>query len=236
MSRYPEPRRPPRIVPTARPGGGHRLLVELDPSDARAYRQAVARLTPRIERSLGPGVYANRIVGRGALRTATLEPWIPAWERWARRLRASARGRIVRADVANFYGSVGDRAITRALGSDADGVLKVLRSLWDRGVNGLPIGPEPSAILANAVLAMVDQALSDAGVAPVRWVDDWIVPVPTSGVAGRTLVVLERALRDLGLELNLAKTGALVPDAAQRLMRADGSLVVGSARAMMPAP
>jgi hypothetical protein len=236
MSRHPEPRRPVRVVPTSRPGGGSRLLVELDAGAERAYRRAVAPLTPRIERSLRPGVYANRSVGRGAFRTTHLEPWVPAWERWARRVRLSARGRLVRADVAGFYGSVRERALGLALGPEADAVLGALRSLWDEGVTGLPIGPEPSAILANAVLAVADRALAESGVESFRWVDDWLVPVPTSRAAGKTLSVLERALRELGLELNLAKTCALAPDALLLTTRVDGSFGLGSAHAMMPAP
>lgn len=194
-------------MPVARPGGGHRAIVKLQGPDARAYRQVVAPLTPRIERWLGSGVHANRAMGRGALTTTRLEPWLETRERWDREIRAIDRGVIVRADVAVFYASVGERALTRALGDDAEGVLRLLRAFWDDGVTGLPVGPEASAILANAVLAPVDEALRRAGVAPRRWVDDWVVPVPSRRAGGRTLLTLERALGDIGLQLNLAKTG-----------------------------
>lgn len=236
MSRHPEPRRPVRIVRTARPGGGHRSLVVLEGPDARAYHRAVAGLTPRIERSLGPGVFANHAVGRGTIATARLEPWRPAWQCWRRELRMASGAPLLRMDVLSFYGSVGERTLRKALGADADGVIDVLRVLWDEGVHGLPIGPEPSAILANAVLASVDTAIRDAGVFAMRWVDDWAVPVVSRSAADRTLVAVERGLRELGLELNHSKTSVRDPEATRGAFRPNGSGVPGPARAMMPAP
>jgi hypothetical protein len=211
-------------------------LVDLDGPDARAYDLAVARLTPRIERSLGPGVLANRAAGRGTIATARLEPWRPAWRRWRRGFPGISDTPLLRMDVASFYGSVGERTLRRALGPDADGVLDVLRALWAEGVTGLPVGPEPSAILANAVLASVDAAIRDAGVMAVRWVDDWVVPVASRLAADRTLAAVERALRELGLELNFAKTSVSDPEAVRGAFRPNGSGVPGSCRAMMPAP
>jgi hypothetical protein len=139
-------------------------------------------------------------------------------------------------DVVSFYGSVGERTLRKALGADADGVLEVLRTLWDEGVRGLPVGPEPSAILANAVLASVDTAIRDAGVFAMRWVDDWVVALASRSAAGRTLVAVERGLRELGLELNHAKTSVRDPEAACGAFRPNGSGVSDPARAMMPGP
>jgi hypothetical protein len=140
---------------------------------------------------------------------------------------------MLRMDVASFYGSVGERALRQSLSAGADDVLEVLRVLWDDGVVGLPIGPQPSAILANAVLAPVDAALRDAGVPAMRWVDDWVVPVASGRIAVRALRTVERELHRLGLELNVAKT--TVSDPGQ-MCRHHGSGVPGSGRAMMPAP
>jgi hypothetical protein len=236
MSRHPEPRRPSRVVPTARPGGGQRLLVILVDADAGAYGRAVARHTRQIERALGSGVVANRAVGRGSFPTVRLEAWRPAWERWCRSIQTRDGTPLLRMDVASFYGSVGERALRHALGHGADGVLDVLRGLWDDGVTGLPIGPQPSAILANAVLAPVDAALREAGVVAMRWVDDWVVPVASTRVAGRALAAAERELRALGLQLNLAKTSVSDPGSTREIRRHLGSGVPGSGRAMMPAP
>jgi len=214
------------------------VLADLGAADARAYRLSVAPLTPRIERSLGPGVFANRAKGRGALATARLEPWIPAWDRWRRRVRFAARGSswLVRADVASFYGSVREPALRTALAGDAERVLDVLRSLWVDGVAGLPVGPEASAILANALLAPVDEAIRRAGGTPIRWVDDWLIRVPDRRAAGEVLLALEVGLRDIGLVLNPAKTEVVAPEHPGSVVRGRGSAGPGSGRAMMPAP
>lgn len=234
MANHPEPRRPPRVRWVARPGGGRRGIVELDPGDERAYRNAVAPLVPRIERALGPGVAANRAAGRDSLAVVRLEPWRVARGRWRRdtaRIRLPLR---VRADVADFYGSVTERALRRSLGPDADEPIRVLRTLWGRGVVGLPVGPDPSAILANAVLGPVDEALERSGLAVHRWVDDWTIGLPSRAEAGRLLLVLELALRDLGLELRHDKTRLVGDDDDEP--EPPPSAVRRATRAMMPAP
>ena len=208
----PEPRRPPRVAVVSKPGGGRRALVRLDPRDAERYARAVADVTSRIERVLRSGVLANRsLLGpRGAMR---LRPWRPArrgWERAIARIASGEVAAVVRADVVDCYGSMGEREIRLILGANAAPALDVLGPLWDMGVRGLPIGPEASAVVANAVLAAVDDAVAWAGGAPLRWVDDWVIPVRERRAAGRVLLALEHSLGELGLELHLGKTEVLL--------------------------
>ena len=68
---------------------------------------------------------------------------------------------------------------------------------------GLPVGPEPSAVVANAVLTPVDRALSDAGIRHLRWVDDLVLAAEDPGAA---LEVLRGSLATVGLRLNERKT------------------------------
>lgn len=226
-------------MPIPKPGGGHRELARLDPKDDLAYRRAVAPLTPRIERSLGPGVLASRAVGRGALVGTRLEPWERAWGRWLRSFEPVARvdrAWIVRADVADCYGSMGDTTLRRALGAEVDDVLAMLRQLWDEGVSGLPIGPDPSAIMANGVLAAVDREIRLEGGIAFRWVDDWIVGVPSHRTAGRVLRALEHTLDRLELELNPGKTRVYRAAGPDEPLVAGASAVRRPPRGMMPAP
>ena len=84
------------------------------------------------------------------------------------------------------------------------------------GVEGLPVGPHASAVLANAVLAQVDRTLRDAGVEHLRWVDDVVL----SGVdVAAALSVFRTALASIGLRANETKT-RIVADA--RSLRAEG--------------
>jgi hypothetical protein len=75
-------------------------------------------------------------------------------------------------------------------------------------VRGLPIGPEPSAVLANAVLAEMDGAIRRAGARHLRWVDD-VFLWGTRADVRRALGALDDALSRAGLALHPEKTRVL---------------------------
>ncbi len=215
---------PPSFVRVPRPGGGDRLLVRLPARDARAYEALVGAALPAIERSLGREVLANRALPGPGVR---LEPLAAARARRGAALRALASSRDVRAvlvlDVAAFYPSTAPAAVERALRAVGAPALagplgRLLRSFGERGVGGLPVGPEPSAVLANAVLEPLDAALRRTGHPFVRWVDDVIVPAPDPAAARRALGRALRALEGLGLAPNTRKTRILTePGEVRRL-------------------
>jgi hypothetical protein len=226
-------RRPPRAhrairFELVRSNGRVRVLSHLDAADAAAFARGVGRIAPCIEGVLGPEVLANRV---GAL--GRLEPWRHARARWRsevdRRLGAGRPPSVLVADVRECYASIGDRAVAASLraagvpASDIEAILSLIARFHDEGVHGLPVGPEPSAVLANAVLAGADDALRAAGVAHLRWVDDFIVFAPDDGRARAGLEALHRSLTAVGLELNEAKTRlARDPLEARALLRVSG--------------
>lgn len=199
-------RHPPRISQAPRPGGGVRTMVVLEPGDQTAYLELVARTTADVERSLGPAVVANRV----AAAPLELEDWRAARARWRRAVaRPGARGLHVHVDVADCYDSIRPELVAaslRAAGADPRALLRLLHELADHGVPGLPVGPEPSAVLANAVLARVDLAVAAAGVPHVRWVDDVVAFVPDRRRAVRVTDAVRRELGAMGLRPNEAKT------------------------------
>jgi hypothetical protein len=207
------------------PGGRVRRLTILDERDDHAYRAVVSRLAPAIERRLGPGVLANRAVGRGAIATTRLEPWGAARTTLRAILRAvpAARRRpaIAVTDVRRCYASIAPQVVAEGLGrlgAPADAVADLdalLRRFRDEGVEGLPIGPDGSAIVANAVLVVADDALRSRGVAHLRWVDDVVIVARSARAARAALDAVRRSLAPLGLELHDAKTRVLdAPDEA----------------------
>lgn len=195
-----------------------RALTVLPSEDAIAYTRSVARVAPAVEAALGPAVIANRVVladpARPVLR---LEPWRSARSRFRSRLRTLTADAplVVMADVRACYPSISPRIVARGLDSvgcersAVAPILELLEAFASRGITGLPIGPDPSAVLANAVLASIDHALGGAGITHLRWVDD-VIAAPSSGSAGRVLDLLERRLAGLGLELAEGKTRILV--------------------------
>ena len=200
-----------RLVPIPKAGGGMRWLTRLDPAGEAAYRRAVRPVAGRIERSLGPEVLALR--ARPSADGWRLRPRRPARDTWRTALRAAvdrATPGIVFAvvDVRDCYGSITPEILATLLGPSAAPAVAVLRRLREEGVRGLPVGPEPSAILANAVLRELDGALRAAGVDNVRWVDDAVLWGRGDDVR-RALDAIRRAGAGVGLELHERKTRVL---------------------------
>lgn len=201
----------PRFEPIPKPGGGVRWLTRLDPAGDAEYREAVRPLAGRIERSLGPEVFAIRTSPRG--RGWRLSPWAPARAGWRRALRRAIREAtrgtaFAVADVRHCYASISPETIGAILGPESAPAIAVLRHLHDRGVRGLPVGPEPSAILANAALERLDRAIRSSGVGHVRWVDD-IVWWGPPGAVRRAMAALDAAAGGIGLDLRPDKTRLL---------------------------
>ncbi len=210
-SRRPRRERRPVRFELVQSNGRLRVLARLDPADAAAYSRAVGRVAPRVETTLRSQVLANRLGPLGRL-----APWRPARARWSseieRRLRGDRPPTVLTADVRECYASIGDRALAtslRASGAaerDIETILALVARFRAEGIRGLPVGPEPSAVLANGVLAGADEALRAAGVGHLRWVDDFFVFARDETCARDALEALRRSLAVVGLELNEAKT------------------------------
>jgi hypothetical protein len=213
--------RAPRLDPIPKPGGGVRWLTRLDPAGERAFRRAVAPIAGRIESSLGPEVLASRITSTpGGWRVA---PWRPYRSAWHSALRGAvargSRGTVFAVtDVRDCYGSITAETVEALLGPEAARAVRVLRELRELGVRGLPVGPEPSAVLANGVLARLDATLRRSGVRHLRWVDDLVLWGAEREVR-RALDALRRTAATVGLELQERKTVvAAAPDEARGLL------------------
>ena len=166
-------------------------------------------MAPLVERALAPAVQANRATGGGA--GWALEPVAPALRR-ARQASGSLVGELLalRTDVKAFYASVSPTVLATALGwagagrGDSREAATLLEGWGSEGYPGLPIGPPGSAVLANAVLDPVDRSLG--GMRFLRWVDDYLVAVPSERAAREAQERIEEALDALGLEANRSKT------------------------------
>jgi hypothetical protein len=222
------------LEPVPKGTGGDRLIAHLGSSDLRDYHASVAPLVDRIECALGPRAVANRArstrVGPPAV---ALEPWSTPRRRF-RRLAvwlAGVTGRssvAAMADVRDCYGSIRDDVLEQrlcALGVDA-GEIRRLRGVLDRvherGIRGLPVGPEPSAALANAVLQGVDRVLEERRVRHVRWVDDVWMFARNERSAASAMHALEDALGDIALSLAPEKTRLIATEAFAECVRSEG--------------
>lgn len=193
-----------------------RRLVALHPAVQGRYVSLVAAVAPDVESACSGAVAANRVaeasVHPPVLR---LRPWHREREVFRRALaRLCDEARCVTvADVRACYRSISPRVVEASLldagcrSGPAGAIAAFLRRLEHRlGVRGLPVGPEPSAVLANAVLGRVDRALTGAGLRHLRWVDDVVIGADGPSAAREALDLIRATLLHLGLELNEAKT------------------------------
>jgi hypothetical protein len=191
-------------------------LALLAPEAAASYEAAVAAVAPTIERSLSESVVGNRVAEASGV-GLRLEAWGPARRRFLSEVqrRSHACGAMLVADVRRCYSSITPATVVERLGTlgcphpHVARVERELRSLAAHGVRGLPIGPEPSAVLANAVLGAADDAVTQEGAAHLRWVDDFVMFAEDAEHAASVLERLHEALAQLGLVLSTMKTGIL---------------------------
>jgi hypothetical protein len=204
-----------RSATIPRAGGGARTLCVLDPLVHARYRALVARVAPAIERSLASSVGSGRCLHGPGLR---LEPWRRGWRRHSRAVAGLARpsGALLRMDVRDFFGSVGLEplcdALTRARADrqDVEELVGLLRRFAAGGIRGLPVGPEPSAVLANLALVQADRALTRLGLPFVRWCDDVTIGLGRTDRAA-AVQAWAAALHPLGLRPATEKTRMLEP-------------------------
>jgi hypothetical protein len=227
----------------AKPRGGTRLLTRLGERDRWCFERAVAAVVPVVERGLAPGVLANRAsVGAHGV---DLQPWPAARRRFQREIAlaaVSSRAAFV-GDVLECYASISVVAVERALadlGATPDDVARVsgvLRSFEERGVHGLPVGPAPSAVLANAVLTSVDRAMRTASDSPVfRWVDDVVAFTSGRLRAVHVAEAFHRTLEDVGLVGHPTKCLVTLDTAEAVAGASAASGVRGRGRGMMRRP
>lgn len=185
------------------PSGTQRWLTTLDRSEARAYVAAVRVAIPGLP--TGPRSYA------GASRPG--RPWQQARLAWRRAVAAemSTASLVIVSDVAACYPSIGEgaiRMVARHAGGAPEPLLSQLARLGQIGVRGLPVGPDPSAWMAEAILAIADERARMAGTVPIRWVDDVVFAGDRDQVR-RAARAWASALRELGLCENETKRHTL---------------------------
>lgn len=190
------------------------------------YTRVVTAVARIVEAALSSRVTAHRLAGcREEPPSLRFVPWRDERSAFARGLASMAvtHSCLVFTDVRDCYGSIRPSVVGDALASlgadpgSCERVRRFLDELAARGVRGLPVGPAPSAVLANAVLAVADRALERRGVPYLRWVDDVVAGTPDRDEAERVVAELASALGRLGLALNESKTRIVVDAPAEGL-------------------
>ena len=190
-------------LPVPKDRGGLRPAAVLRFSDRVVYSGLVESCRAAIESELAPEVLWPR-GQRSAER----------WDDLEQLVRGSNDEYVVVADVQSFYDSIRHEVLADALQrtgveqSVLDALIAWLGTIMGRPF-GLPQGLPPSDPLASIVLAPLDSCLREAGIEFARHGDD-IRCMATSLADGRRIeVLIQHALRDLGLHVNSGKTGPM---------------------------
>jgi len=188
-------------------------MAVLSTRDAGRWRQLGQRVADVLEPILGRRVLAGRSMpSAGEWRAQPLGPALDRARRGAERLMAGSSV-LVRTDVRDFYPSIDPSSLYRCLrrvglsAEDASTASAMLEGWGSGGYAGLPVGPAASAVLSNAVLVPLDEALGDGPW--LRWCDDLLIGVLTVADADRVLDRLDVELAGLGLERSGPKTHIL---------------------------
>ncbi len=144
---------------------------------------------------------------------------------------AASSSYILKADIANFYGSIYTHSIAWAL----HGKKKAKESFKDKGLlgnkldeavrngndgqtKGIPIGPDTSRVLSEIIGVALDKQLVkklkkrvSQGHEGIRWVDDFLLYFQSAGGRDKALGTLVEALEEYELSLNHHKTLSLLP-------------------------
>jgi hypothetical protein len=133
--------------------------------------------------------------------------------------RSSARYVLI-ADVSNCYRSIYTHSIPWALHGKAaakqnrtmalagNRIDRLVRQNQDQQTIGIPIGPDTSLLIAEAVLSAIDTQINQSfqDIRGFRYYDDYEFVFSSADSAGRVLAGLQQALQGFELELNPTKT------------------------------
>ena len=192
-----------------------RWLSVAGPEEPIVLRAAAGHVVRSTDRLLSPRVYSNRLDRR--YRCWRFRNQKKAWwkfiNRGVRLLDGRRHSAMYRTDVKGYYPSV-DVERLRSLLEECEClvpaavlILKIFREWQLRdGLQGLPIGPEVSAVIGNFLLRPVDRSLEANRHEYLRWSDDILTFGRTIGSCQGSMVVLDDVLLNLRLARSVEKT------------------------------
>lgn len=205
----------------ARPGGLRRPLTIPNPVNFLRLTEAVAAAWPS---HIRPLLKKATLATSRPVRSAGPRAFAPAASRRRAEIEALSRSGckyLLVADIQNFFPSIYTHSIPWMLHGKATAKAamkspKLLGNLIDKAVRegqegqtmGLPIGPDTSWVIAEALLARVDEALAKRlpRLRGHRYSDDISIATRTQTEAEDAMDALQSVLADFELSLNPRKT------------------------------
>jgi hypothetical protein len=207
------------IAPKAR--YGFRVVTQLDPLDFLVFASLVRDVAEDIEARrapIGRGFvfsYRVKLAPNGQLFNADV-----GYEDFRRAaddaLKDKTYTHVAVADIADFYHRIYAHRLENALNATTSknghvrAIMRMLSGWNGTETFGIPVGNQPSRVLAEAALIDVDEAMLAEGALFVRYNDDYRIFSRSHAEAYRRLAFLADVLyRNHGLTLQLQKTSVL---------------------------
>jgi hypothetical protein len=169
---------PPRAVAWPKARGGYRVVHQLEPLDAIVYVALVHSVASQIGKSrMGPEVACSYriLVDRSSFFAggSGFARYRNQCEKLSRRYKY-----VLTTDISDFYNQIYLHRVCNALELVANNksagaeIERFITKLNNKASQGIPVGPAPSVVLAEAVMMDVDQHIANEGFDHVRYVDD----------------------------------------------------------------
>jgi hypothetical protein len=200
---------------------GFRIVTQLDPLDFLIFAALIYEIADEIEAHRVPStqqiVYSHRVVRTEDGQLFDRDIGYETFRRRTRELLDTQNySHIAVTDIADFYPRIYSHRLENALNgatSHSNHVRAIMNLLsgWNGTESfGIPMGNQPSRLLAEALLIDVDEAMLAAGVEFVRFNDDYRILAQSHTQAYRHLAFLADVLyRNHGLTLQPQKTTIL---------------------------
>lgn len=227
VGRYPAAPRIIRNIP--KKGLPVRYSLETDFLDRFVYQAITTFLIKFFDPHLSHRVLSHRFArhSKRYLFQNRIERWL-TYEGVSFTFRRDSKYLLV-TDLANYYENIRSSDIIESLEGllpsisagpnelqEIRNAIELLRSCLERwtfnGEFGLPQNRDASAFFANVLLASVDRKMEQLGYDYYRYVDDIRIICDSVDEAKKSLHELISGLREIGLNVNSAKTAILGPD------------------------
>lgn len=204
---------------------GLRYALETDFYDRFIYQAIASYLMPFYDPILSNRVLGHRLNKERKSDKYLFKHRIELWNTFEglTKLPIQEGGSLLVTDLINYYENIRSSSIVEALECQLTGVaasgleknrirnaihtLENLLNKWSyQGEKGLPQNRDASSFFANVLLNTVDQKMVSKGYDYFRYVDDIRISCKTPQVAQTALHELIKELRQLGLNINSAKT------------------------------
>lgn len=217
---------PPRAMPARKSRGGYRIVHQLEPINALVYTALAHMVGPHVE------ALADKSVAFSYRLSISENSFFSAgngYTTFVDRCRALAASHafVLTTDIADFYNRLYLHRLENSIAASTcpSGTGKTvetfLLALNGKASQGIPVGPASSIVMAEAVMADVDQFLSNRGVLHARYVDDF-------RIFSNSRETLEILLEELVQHLFDAHRLQLAPGKTNILDSADFVKLVGA--------